>query len=398
MKKILIIEDDERLIENLDFHLGKNNYKTKLAQNASDGVKFSITENPDLIICDIMLPDFDGYQVLEKIKKNEKTRYIPFIFISAKSGEENIRKGLSLGADDYLSKPFDISELLISIKNNIDRSNPVEYIILIIEDDLNLLDNLEIILNENHFKVILAANGKEGIKLARINQPDLIISDILLPDIDGYEVLKKLKSDDETKSIPFIFLSVVAEEDSISKGLNLGADEYIKKPFNTSFLIDKIKKTIDKKSIFRNAENTDDKILPKDNINYFLDFLNNRYFTKRNIMRKFQKFIFENLTLISVNLKICMADSAMIFQNYLLKVDEIKKNYIIIIDFSNSVYIDSVFIGALVNIVKIRDLKKDEIIVIVDQKKLQSNMFLLANIERLFITFSDVQSALKSII
>lgn len=112
MKKILIIEDDDNIRENISDALTIYNYKIYSAVNGEEGVHFAKVMNPDLILCDIKLPLLDGYIVLETIKKNEMTSHIPFIFISAKSSEEDVQKGMNLGADEYLIKPFLLKDLI----------------------------------------------------------------------------------------------------------------------------------------------------------------------------------------------------------------------------------------------------------------------------------------------
>ena len=87
-------------------------YKVFTAPNGKIGIQKAKSENPNIIICDIMMPEIDGYGVLESVASEEKTKHIPFIFLSAKTEHKEIRKGMDMGADDYLTKPFDEQELL----------------------------------------------------------------------------------------------------------------------------------------------------------------------------------------------------------------------------------------------------------------------------------------------
>src|SRR5438067_8625614 len=112
MKKILIIEDNEDVRENTREILELSNYKVFEAENGKTGVETALKEKPDLIVCDIMMPVLDGYGVLHLLGKNEETSGIPFIFLTAKSEKTDFRKGMESGADDYLTKPFDGTELL----------------------------------------------------------------------------------------------------------------------------------------------------------------------------------------------------------------------------------------------------------------------------------------------
>jgi CRP/FNR family transcriptional regulator, cyclic AMP receptor protein len=116
MKKILLIEDNDEVRENTAEILELSNYKVFTAPNGKDGVEIGFRELPDLIVCDIMMPVLDGYGVLHMLSKNPQTSAIPFIFLTAKSEKSDFRKGMEMGADDYITKPFDGIELLNAIE------------------------------------------------------------------------------------------------------------------------------------------------------------------------------------------------------------------------------------------------------------------------------------------
>ncbi len=118
-KLILIIEDNEEIRENIAEILELGGYRVILAENGKEGIKMSHGERPDLIICDIMMPELDGYGVLHLLSKNAMTENIPFIFLTAKSEKIDFRKGMNMGADDYLTKPFDDVELLNAIETRL---------------------------------------------------------------------------------------------------------------------------------------------------------------------------------------------------------------------------------------------------------------------------------------
>lgn len=118
-KKILVIEDNLEVRENIVEILELSNFEVKDAENGKEGVKAAKKELPDLILCDIMMPEMDGYEVLYLLGKDEKTDNIPFIFLTAKAEKEDFRKGMGLGADDYITKPFDDVELLESIEKRL---------------------------------------------------------------------------------------------------------------------------------------------------------------------------------------------------------------------------------------------------------------------------------------
>lgn len=121
MKKILLIEDNEDIRNNTAEILELANYKVIIAENGKVGVEKAIQENPDLIICDIMMPVLDGYGVLHTLHKNEKVMNTPFIFLTAKTERNDLRRGMELGADDYITKPFSATELLNAVESRMEK-------------------------------------------------------------------------------------------------------------------------------------------------------------------------------------------------------------------------------------------------------------------------------------
>nr|WP_297789539.1 response regulator [uncultured Allomuricauda sp.] len=129
MKKILLVEDDTSLRENVAELLELSSFKVCSASNGKMAVEMAKKEHPDLVLCDIMMPEMDGYEVLEELSTFESTRYIPFIFVSAKTEKQDVRKGMNLGADDYLTKPFEEEELLSAIECRLKKAEEMEAIL-----------------------------------------------------------------------------------------------------------------------------------------------------------------------------------------------------------------------------------------------------------------------------
>lgn len=123
MKTILLIEDDAILRENTAELLELSNYRVIKASNGKYGLLSAKQYLPDIIVCDIMMPELDGYQVLKELSKNEATINIPFIFLSAKTHHKDVRKGMNLGADDYITKPFNEEELICAIESRLAKAS-----------------------------------------------------------------------------------------------------------------------------------------------------------------------------------------------------------------------------------------------------------------------------------
>src|SRR3569623_1713236 len=121
MTKILLVEDNNEIRENTCEILEMANYEVATAANGKEGYEVALRENPDLIICDIMMPVLDGYGLLHLISRNEDLKSIPFIFLTAKTERIDFRKGMEMGADDYITKPFTDIELLNAIESRLQK-------------------------------------------------------------------------------------------------------------------------------------------------------------------------------------------------------------------------------------------------------------------------------------
>ncbi len=150
MKKILLIEDNDDIRENTAEILELANYKVFTAENGKVGVEVALKEKPDLVICDIMMPVLDGYGVLHLIHQNPEIKNVPFIFLTAKTERSDIRKGMAMGADDYITKPFEGTELLDAVESRFKKAD------LIKQEISQGLDGLK--------QVMSAAGGKDILK------------------------------------------------------------------------------------------------------------------------------------------------------------------------------------------------------------------------------------------
>ncbi|MDR9398311.1 MAG: response regulator [Salibacter sp.] len=115
-KKVLVVDDEPNIIMSLDFLIKKAGYDLFIARNGTEALTIIEDERPDLIVLDIMMPDIDGFEVCRRVKSSEELKDIHVIFLSAKSRQGDIKKGLEIGADNYITKPFSTKELLKEIK------------------------------------------------------------------------------------------------------------------------------------------------------------------------------------------------------------------------------------------------------------------------------------------
>lgn len=196
-KTILLIEDNLEVRENTAELLELSNYEVLTAAEGKEGVRLAARHQPDLIICDVMMPELDGYGVLHILGKNPRTANIPFIFLTAKAEREDFRKGMNLGAADYLTKPFDDIELLDVIEMRLQRSaqqqqqqgRGEEALQEVLEDrELRRFSKKDIIFAEGDYAryVYYVESGKIKLSLTNDEGKDFIITIYRAGDFFGY--------------------------------------------------------------------------------------------------------------------------------------------------------------------------------------------------------------------
>lgn len=187
MKKIVLIEDNEEIRENMAEILSLADYKVYTAENGKVGVSLALEHQPDLIICDIMMPVLDGYGVIHLLHKHMPMHHVPFIFISARTERTDVRKGMDLGADDYLTKPFDGTELLNVVEARLKKS---EFLKEKLQPNLNGVSHLMRSLGERDYMEDL----KEGRNINRYKKKQFIYTEGNQPSRLYYVLKGKVKT------------------------------------------------------------------------------------------------------------------------------------------------------------------------------------------------------------
>ncbi len=234
-RHVLVVEDDKDIAELIGRHLASHGYQVSIAGRAQEALEKARANQPGLITLDIYLPDADGFELLQQLKNDPATHDIPVVIVSVISDQQ---EGLRLGAVDYLTKPIDPLRLLSSVNRVLQGPGKV----LVVDDDRDTRDLLQIALEQRGFSVILTSSGKRALTLARQEHPHLILLDLKLPGMDGYEVLRRLKSLPETAEIPVVVItgSLTDEELKQQKLLSLGAARFMTKPFAVDELVNEI--------------------------------------------------------------------------------------------------------------------------------------------------------------
>jgi CheY-like chemotaxis protein len=203
---VLIVEDDPASAELLARQIARGGFRTKVARTGTEALAMVHKLKPDAITIDVLLPDIDGWEILKRLKGNQATNEIPAILVTI---VDNPELGTALGADDYFVKPVDAKELVkrLATFNFKDTTGGRQTSVLVIDDQAVNRDWLKHVLEPAGFKVIVADGGREGIALARSRKPDFVMLDLVMPDVDGFDVVEALGKDKATKAIPIMVIT-----------------------------------------------------------------------------------------------------------------------------------------------------------------------------------------------
>ncbi|MBW6409812.1 response regulator transcription factor [Clostridium weizhouense] len=196
-EKVLIVDDEEHIIELLKFNLMNAGYKVFEAYNGIDALKIAKEENPNLVLLDLMLPGIDGFDVCKEIKRNKNTKNISIIMLTAKGEEIDKILGLELGADDYITKPFSVRELLARVKAVLRRAySNIDFDENIYESQSLKVDfeRHEVFVNNN--KIELTLKEFELLQILIKNKGKILQRETLLDKIWGYEYIGETRTVD----------------------------------------------------------------------------------------------------------------------------------------------------------------------------------------------------------
>ena len=253
-KSILLVDDDATLSEVIQKRITDAGYECSWEQDGAKGLAKLRTTKPDLLILDLMMPNMNGYEVLEEMNIDPALSPIPVLVISNSGEPVQIQKILDLNARDFIIRahfsPEEVIEKITKIIGTPEITPAASEVIkkpinkttiLIIEDDITLSQIASERLRHEGYQVYTVFDGPDGLTVAGNMHPDLILLDIIMPVMNGFEVLKRLKEDPKLKSIPVIIFSNLAQEKDKIRSRELGAIDYlVKANFTPALLVERI--------------------------------------------------------------------------------------------------------------------------------------------------------------
>jgi signal transduction histidine kinase/DNA-binding response OmpR family regulator len=213
---VLVVEDEPQAANLLALYLARGGYRTELARDGAEALAKARALRPDAITLDIMLPRVDGWDVLRGLKGDEATRDIPVVVASI---VDNLSLGYALGAVDYLVKPIDRRALLARLERY--RNGATAPRVLAVDDEPDALALVTETLRPAGYEVATASGGREGIAMATAGRPDVVLLDLMMPDVTGFEVVEALRANPATRDMPVLIVTakeLTAEDKAMLSG------------------------------------------------------------------------------------------------------------------------------------------------------------------------------------
>ena len=220
-KTILVVDDEENIRRLLSHELIRKGYIVIEASDGLQAIDLARQRQPDLITLDIIMPNVNGYDVVAVLRNDPETSEIPILIVSI---IEDTAKGIRVGASDYVTKPFQVEEVLQKISGLLQKGAAK---VLVADDDRSLVAAIKFELEKRGYTPSVAYSGEEALKSIEEDRPDLIVLDIVMPGMDGYEVMKALKENPGTADIPVVVLTDVEIDGDHVRALSLGASGFV---------------------------------------------------------------------------------------------------------------------------------------------------------------------------
>ncbi|HNU75514.1 MAG TPA: response regulator [Deltaproteobacteria bacterium] len=246
--RILIVDDSAVVRSVLSKELLRSGVQVTQAENGQQALDIALRKEFDLIITDVEMPCMNGIELCRRLKSDPRTQQIPIVILSSLDSEEDIRKGFLAGASTYITKAQAKESLIETIETVLQKTTFQRgRLILVVDDSSTVRTLVEKGLKEVGFEVVKAENGRAALEILKNERPDLILSDIDMPEMNGEEFCKAVHSDPLLATIPFVVLSANNDRPIMRRMLQIGADSYLVKPFNIDQLVITVEKLLSDK-------------------------------------------------------------------------------------------------------------------------------------------------------
>nr|WP_321255078.1 response regulator [uncultured Pseudodesulfovibrio sp.] len=243
--KILIADDSTSALYALKKNLAPTDAILTTAMDGLEAREIMEKHSFDLVITDVDMPRLDGLEFCKWIKENPKTNTTPVIILSSRESDQDIDNGFRVGADGYVPKSSAAKELIPRIEQILDRTAMTQDRVLLVVDDSEAIRTfLQNGLSIAGFKVLLANDGNEAMTILDEVTPDLILSDLMMPNMDGHQLCRQIKNREDLKAIPMVIMSSMRDKAVMHRMIHDGAASYITKPFGMNNLIQIIEKIL----------------------------------------------------------------------------------------------------------------------------------------------------------
>ena len=242
--QILIVDDSKtiRLMETRT--LEKAGFKVETAENGAVAIEKALATPPDLILLDINMPEMDGWEVLRQIRVHPVLGDTLVVILSSNAQQADKRYAQSLGAHSYLAKPVKAEQIIEHLGTALRQraeKKPLEARRILIVDDSNLIRRrVTIALEKLGCELLEACDGKEACRLATQYRPDLILMDINMPEMDGLEATRRIRTEPTLQHTVVIAMTANGQRSDVAEAMAVGMNDYIVKPFQNDLLLDRV--------------------------------------------------------------------------------------------------------------------------------------------------------------
>lgn len=304
--RVLVVDDILPNVKLLEAKLSSEYYDVLTATSGKEALEKVVSDSPDIVLLDVMMPEMDGFEVCRRIKSNPDVAHIPVVMVTALTDSADRIKGLEAGADDFLSKPLNDTALmarvrsLVRLKMTVDEwrvrektanqlgvvegaanamSEPVENArILVIEDQSYDADKFASALKEDNDIVITVQNGMEALDKIKEADYDLLAVSLNLQNEDGLRLCSHLRSSERTRSVPILMIATEDDMPRIAQGLEMGAHDYIHRPVDANELLARVRTQVRRKRFQERLRSTYEISLSMALTDSLTGLYNRRYF------------------------------------------------------------------------------------------------------------------------